>query len=284
MLKSEQGVALVRAPGERLAEGIVTHLERAPVDPALALEQHAAYVAALVAAGWRVVEVEPAPEHPDAVFVEDTVVVVDDLAVLTRPGAPQRRGEIAGTRAAVAGLGLRVVDLADAAPTGTEPTLDGGDVLQVGSRVYVGRGGRTDAGGVRALRALLAPLGRTVVPVPLLDVLHLKSAVTALPDGTLVGLPQLLDAAVLPGLRVAPEEPGAHVVPLGEGRLLMAASAPRSAAWFDDLGFDVVTVDIGEFEKLEGCVTCLSVLVPAAALERAGQAAPVRSTAAPSPS
>jgi dimethylargininase len=261
---SGRGVALVRLPGERLAEGIVTHLERAAVDVSLARRQHQAYVAALTSAGWRVVAVPEAPDHPDAVFVEDTVVVVDDLAVLTHPGAPERRGEVEGTRAAVTALGLRVVELALARP-GAGPTLDGGDVLQVGRRVYVGRGGRTNADGVRALRDLLAPLGRTVVPVPLDGVLHLKSALTALPDGTLIGLPDRLDAAGLPGLRVAPEEPGAHVVPLGEGSLLMAASAPRTAAWLDQLGFDVVTVDIGEFEKLEGCVTCLSVLVPAPA-------------------
>ncbi len=255
-------MALVRAPGERLAEGIVTHLQRTPVDVALARRQHEAYVGALSAAGWQVVAVPDAPGHPDAVFVEDTVDVIDDLAVLTCPGAPQRRGEVEGTRAAVAALGLRVADLGVAAGTGAAPTLDGGDVLQVGRRVYVGRGGRTNAAGVRALRALLAPLGRTVVPVPLRAVLHLKSALTALPDGTLIGLPDLVDATGLPGLRVAPEEPGAHVVPLGEGSLLMSASAPRTAAWLDDLGFDVVPVDIGEFEKLEGCVTCLSVLVP----------------------
>jgi dimethylargininase len=261
----ERGVALVRAPGERLAEGIVTHLERRAVDVALARRQHEAYVAALAAAGWRVVAVPEAPDHPDAVFVEDTVVVVDDLAVLTCPGAPARRGEVEGTRAAVGALGLRVAELAAAARPGRRPTLDGGDVLQVGRRVYVGRGDRTNADGVRALRDLLTPLGRSVVPVPLEGVLHLKSALTALPDGTLVGLPGLVDAAGLPGLRVAPEEPGAHVVPLGEGSLLLAASAPRTAAWLDDLGFDVVSVDIGEFEKLEGCVTCLSVLVPAPA-------------------
>ena len=253
-------MALVRAPGQRLAEGIVTHLERTAVDVALARRQHQGYVAALAAAEWRVAEVPEAPDHPDAVFVEDTVVVVDDLAVLTSPGAPERRGEIDGTRSAVTALGLRVAELA-AAP-GSRATLDGGDVLQVGRRVYVGRGNRTNSDGVRALRAHLAPLGRSVVPVPLEGVLHLKSALTALPDGTLIGLPGLLDAGVLPGLRVAPEEPGAHVVPLGEGRLLMAASAPRTAAWLDDLGYDVVSVDIGEFEKLEGCVTCLSVLVP----------------------
>jgi dimethylargininase len=254
-------VALVRAPGERLAEGIVTHLPRTPVDVGLARRQHEAYVEALTAAGWQVVTVPEAPDHADAVFVEDTLVVID-VAVVTCPGVPQRRGEIEGSRAAVTALGLKVADVADAAGPGAQPTLDGGDVLQVGHRVYVGRGGRTSADGVRALRALLAPLGRTVVPVPLKAVLHLKSALTALPDGTLIGLPGLIDAGGLPGLRVAPEEPGAHVVPLGEGRLLMAASAPRTAAWLGDLGFDVVTVDIGEFEKLEGCVTCLSVLVP----------------------
>jgi dimethylargininase len=259
---SGQGVALVRLPGERLAEGIVTHLERAAVDVSLARRQHQAYVAALTTAGWQVVAVPEAPDHPDAVFVEDTVVVVDDLAVLMHPGAPERRGEVEGTRAAVTALGLRVAELAG---RGAGPTLDGGDVLQVDRRVYVGRGGRTNADGVRALRDLLAPLGRTVVPVPLDGVLHLKSALTALPDATLIGLPGRLDAAGLPGLRVAPEEPGAHVVPLGDGSLLMAASAPRTAAWLDQLGFDVVTVDIGEFEKLEGCVTCLSVLVPAPA-------------------
>ena len=250
-----RGTALVRPPGPRLAEGIVTHVRRSPVDVARARVQHEGYLAALQAAGWRPVEVEPADEHPDVVFVEDTVVVVEDLAVLTRPGAAERRGEVDGTRRAVEAQGLRTAELSPPA------TLDGGDVLQVGPTVYVGRGGRTNAAGVRALRDLLAPLGRTVVPVALRGVLHLKSAVTALPDGTLVGLTDGIDASGLPSLRVPPEEPGAHVVPLGDGRLLLAASAPRSAQWLDDLGFDVDVVDIGEFEKLEGCVTCLSVLV-----------------------
>src|SRR4051794_5483758 len=178
-----RGIALVRTPGARLPEGIVTHAGRRPVDVGAAVEQHRAYVAALAANGWAPSAVPPADDHPDAVFVEDTVVVVDDLAVLTRPGAPERRGEVGGTRSAVAALGLRVERLE--APA----TLDGGDVLQVGRTVYVGRGGRTNADGVRALRDLLAPLGRTVVPVRLTGVLHLKSAVTALPDGTLLGLP-----------------------------------------------------------------------------------------------
>jgi dimethylargininase len=252
----ERGVALVRPPGPRLEEGIVTHVRRRPVDLALARAQHAGYVAALHRAGWHTVEVGPADDHPDAVFIEDAVVVVEDLAVLTHPGAVARRGEVAGAEVAVAGLGLRVARI-------TEPaTLDGGDVLQIGRTVYVGRGGRTNGEGVRQLRALLAPLGRTVVAVDLGEVLHLKSAVTALPDGSLLGLPGVLDLAPLPGVRVPPEAAGAHVVPLGGSTALIAASAPRTALWLGDLGFDLEVVDIGEFEKLEGCVTCLSVLIP----------------------
>ncbi len=252
-----RGVALVRAPGPRLAEGTVTHIERVPVDVDLARRQHVAYVEALAANGWTPVAVEAADGHPDAPFIEDAVVVVDDLAVLTNPGSPHRRGEVAGARGAVQSLGLRTASI-------EEPGhLDGGDVLQVGTTVYVGRGGRTDAAGIRQLRDLLASLGRTVVPVPLRAVLHLKSAMTALPDGTLIGLTDLVDAAGLPTLRPPLEEPGCHAVPLGGSKILMAASAPRTAHWLEDLGFEVVAVDISEFEKLEGCVTCLSVLVSA---------------------
>ncbi len=141
-------------------------------------------------------------------------------------------------------------------------TLDGGDVLQAGRTVYVGRGGRTNGAAIRQLRALLAPLGRTVIAVPLRNVLHLKSAVTALPDGTFLLLPQLVPAELFPAVRPVTEEGGCHVVPLGGDRVLIAASAPRTSELLDDLGFTPVVVDISEFEKLEGCVTCLGVLVP----------------------
>ena len=139
-------------------------------------------------------------------------------------------------------------------------TLDGGDVLKVGETVYVGRGGRTNGEGIRQLRAILAPHGMNVIAVPITKVLHLKSAVTALPDGTIIGYEPLVDdTRVFDRFRPVPEESGAHVVDLGDGRLLMAADAPRSAELFRDLGYDPVLVDIGEFQKLEGCVTCLSV-------------------------
>ena len=250
------GTALVRTPGSRLAEGIVTHQRRVPVDVDLARAQHAAYADALAACGWRIAPVPAVEDCPDSVFVEDTVVVCEDLAVLARPGAPARRAEVAGVAAMAGPLGLRTAALA--APG----TLDGGDVLQAGHTVYVGRGGRTNSAGIRQLRALLAPLGRTVIAVPLRNVLHLKSAVTALPDGTFLLAPQLVPAALFPAVRLVDEEAGCHVVPLGADRVLIAASAPRTAQLLDDLGFTPVVADISEFEKLEGCVTCLSVLLP----------------------
>ena len=247
---------MVRPPSSRLAEGIVTHISRTTVDVELARTQHAAYASALAASGWQVEQVPVAEDCPDSVFVEDAVVVCGDLAVLTRPGAPPRRPEVDGVAPVMASLGLRTARIE--APG----TLDGGDVLQAGTTVYVGRGGRTNGEGIRQLRALLAPLGRTVVGVPLGAVLHLKSAVTALPDGTFLLLPDLVPAGLFPAVRPVTEESGCHVVPLGGDRVLIAASAPRTAASLADLGFTPVVVDISEYEKLEGCVTCLSVLLP----------------------
>ncbi len=250
------GTALVREPASTLADGIVTHISRSPVDVALARVQHAGYVGALAASDWTVEQAPIADDCPDSVFVEDGVVVCEDLAVLARSGAPARRAEVAGVAQAVGSLGLRSARI-------EEPgVLDGGDVLQVGRTVYVGRGGRTNGEAIRQLRGLLAPLGRTVIAVPLSNVLHLKSAVTALPDGTFLMMPGLVPAELFPAVRPVTEEGGCHVVPLGGDRVLIAASAPLTAELLDDIGFTPVVVEIGEFEKLEGCVTCLSVLVP----------------------
>ena len=239
-----------------MADGVVTYGERVPVDAELAARQHAGYVQALADAGWAIREVPQADELPDSAFVEDTVVVCGGLAVLTRPGAPERRAELVGTEEAIRALGLELARI-------EEPgTLDGGDVLRVGRTLYAGRGRRTNAEGIEQLSRLAAPRGLTVVPVQLRDVLHLKSAVTALPNGIVVAAdPALLDASPLPVLETVPEEAGSHVIPLGGRTVLMAASAPRSAELIRGWGFDVVAVEIGEFEKMEGCVTCLSVLV-----------------------
>ncbi|WP_040633186.1 dimethylargininase [Mobilicoccus pelagius] len=248
-------LALVRRPGDRLAEGLVTHIDRSPVDLDLAMRQWEGYVEAFRQEGWTVVEVPPADDHPDSVFVEDPVFVYGDLAVLTRSGAPERRGETDGLDDVLTAHGYRVARI-------TEPaTLDGGDVLKFDGTVWVGQGGRTNIEGLEQLRELLAPFDVDVVGVPLESVLHLKSAVTALPDGTIIGYPPLVDAPITWGEEFlpVPEESGSHVVLLGEDSVLMAASAPETAEVFRERGLRVVTVDISEFEKLEGCVTCLSV-------------------------
>jgi dimethylargininase len=252
----DRRVALVRLPAANLAEGQVTHIARSVIDPELADAQWDAYVAALIENGWDAIEVPVAAEAPDSVFVEDAVVVFGETAVIASPGHETRRGETAAVEDTVRELGLRVSRIE------LPGTLDGGDVLKVGPTVYVGRGGRTNAEGIRQLRAIVAPLGYTVVAVPVTKVLHLKSAVTALPDGTVLGHPPLVDHAELfERFLPVPEPSGVAVVVLDEETVLMAASAPETAALVTDLGYRVVTVDISEFEKLEGCVTCLSVRI-----------------------
>ncbi|MEV6315496.1 dimethylargininase [Streptomyces sp. NPDC051776] len=245
---------LIRRPSPRLAEGIVTHVERTPVDYGRALSQWEAYVGALQAHGWEPFEVEPAHDCPDSVFIEDTVVVFRNVALIARPGADARKPETTEVEEAIARMGCSINWVWDPG------TLDGGDVLTIGDTIYVGRGGRTNAAGVQQLRAAFEPLGARVIAVPVSRVLHLKSAVTALPDGTVIGHPPLVDdPSIFPHFLPVPEETGAHVLLLGGGKLLMAASAPKTAELLSGLGYDVVPVDISEFEKLEGCVTCLSV-------------------------
>ena len=246
--------ALVRRPGPRLADGLITHIDRRPVDGHLALRQWHGYVDALLAEGWTTVEVPPADDCPDAVFVEDTVVVYGDLAVIARPGADARRGEVTGTEETLGALGYRIARIA--APG----TLDGGDVLKHADSVWVGLGGRTNEDGMRQLAELLVPWDTDVVGVPVSRVLHLKSGVTALPDATVIGHEPLVDdPSRWPSFLPVPEAEGAHVVLLDGSTVLMSSSAPATRALFEERGLRVVAVDITELEKLEGCVTCLSV-------------------------
>jgi len=232
----------------------VTHIEREPVDLDLAIRQWQAYVDALHAAGWETFEVPPVDDCPDSVFVEDTVVMYGSRAVITRPGADQRKPETAGTEGVLRDLGY------DVARIEAPGTLDGGDVLKHAGTVWVGLGGRTNQAGIDQLAAHLEPFGAHVVAVPVSKVLHLKSAVTALPDGTVVGFETLVDdPGTWDSFLAVPEESGAHVVLLGGDTVLMSADAPQSSALFEQRGLDVVRVDVSEYEKLEGCVTCLSV-------------------------
>lgn len=252
----DRRVALVRLPAANLADGQVTHIARSMIDAEKADEQWDAYVAALIDNGWDTIEVPVAAEAPDSVFVEDTVVIFGDTAVITSPGHESRRIETAAVEDTVRELGLRIANIE------LPGTLDGGDVLKVGSTVYVGRGGRTNSDGIRQLRSIVSPLGYNVVAVPVTKVLHLKSGVTALPDGTVLGYPPLVDSVeMFDRFLAVPEPEGVAVVVLSHDTVLMSASAPKTAELIAELGYRVVTVDISEFEKLEGCVTCLSVRI-----------------------
>lgn len=249
--------ALVRPPAASLADGIVTFIERQPLDLALARDQWASYVEALQEHGWSIVEVEPDDDLPDSVFIEDAVVIFGDVAVVTNPAEPARNPETVAAEAAVRKLGFEPLTI-------TRGTLDGGDVLKVGKTAFVGITGTTTLPAIEELAELLEPHGWRVVPVPVTRALHLKSAVTALPDGTVIGYGPVVDDpelfAPLSYLEV-PEEPGSHVVVLDENTVLMSAAAPKTAALLRERGLEVVTVEVTEFEKLEGCVTCLSVRV-----------------------
>lgn len=249
-------IALVRQPSSKLDDGIVDHIEKVTVDIDRAREEWRGYVSALQAHGWETIEVEQAEDCPDSVFIEDTVVMYKNVAVISRPGADSRKPETDGTRKALEELGCAIAEI-------REPgTLDGGDVLKIGDTVYVGRGGRTNGEGIAQLRRHLTPLGAKVVAVPVTKVLHLKTAVTALPDGTVIGYPDFVDnASIFERFLPVPEPHGTAVVVVGDNELIMSESAPQTAELLRELGYTVTTLAIGEYEKLEGCVTCLSVRV-----------------------
>lgn len=248
--------ALVRAVSPRLAEAELTHLDRSSVDVDRAREQHRDYRRTLVDLGLQVVHAPPLPEHPDGVFVEDALVVVGDLGILTRPGAASRRGEVVTLAPLLGDLGLRRADIT--APA----TLDGGDVLQVDSTVYVGRSSRTNDAAIDQLRTLLEPGGRRVVAVEVPGALHLKTAATALPDGTVLAVPGWVEIGAFGDREVvtAPEPAGADVLLVGE-TVVVSTSAPRTAGLVAARGWPVVTVEIDEFERVEAGPTCLSVLL-----------------------
>jgi dimethylargininase len=248
------GTALVRRPSPHLQDGLTTHIDRVDIDVELAARQWEDYVAAFRSSGWETIEVEPADDLPDAPFVEDTVVVVGDLAVIARPGAQERLAETVGTERTLASLGFRIERI-------VEPgTLDGGDVLKLGSTFLVGVGGRTDADGADQLAALVDDAGIQVVQVPVSRALHLKTTLTVLPDGTVLGyLPHLDRPELVPNLVPVPERNGWRVVLLGGNRLLISTTAPETSAMLRERGYELVAVDISEIEKRAASVTCLSV-------------------------
>ncbi|MBX7120250.1 MAG: N(G),N(G)-dimethylarginine dimethylaminohydrolase [Gemmatimonadaceae bacterium] len=250
-------LALTRAISPRLVDCELTHLARTPIDLARAEAQHAAYEAALRGLGCTVRRVAPAPGHADSVFIEDTAVVLDEVAVITRPGAASRRGEVPAVEAALAPLRplARITD---------PGTLDGGDVLVAGRRIWIGLTGRTNAAGIAQFRDAVAPHGYSVQAVPVTGCLHLKTAVTAVDEATVLVNPAWVDPAAfapLALLAVDPAEPmGANVLRVGDV-LLYADAYPRTLARLRAHGATVTTVDASELAKAEGAVTCCSLVM-----------------------
>ena len=235
----------------------LTHLQREPIDHARAVREHAAYEAALRTLECRVERLPDLPEHPDSVFVEDTAIVFDQVAVIARPGAASRRGEIESTaRALERHRPLAYIQ----APA----TLDGGDVLVTPGRVFVGITGRTNADGARQLATILAPQGVQVVPVPVTGCLHLKSAATLVPLSRLLLNPAWIDRSFFAGfdlIEVDPSEPDAGNVLLVGDRVLCPEAHTKTRQRLEALGISTQPVPAGELAKAEGGVTCCSLLV-----------------------
>ena len=248
--------AITRAVSPSLARCELSHIGRTSIDVALARTQHHDYLRALESVGCRVIELPEEDELPDSVFVEDVAIMLDEVAVLTRPGALSRRAEVAS----VADM-LRHHRPLEAIES--PATLDGGDVLRIGRTLYVGESARSNPEGIAQLRKLLAAHGYAVEGVAMRDCLHLKSAVTALFDDCVLLQPAWVDRERFADFRifeVDPAEPhAANVLRIGDA-LIMPASFPRTQQRLLDAGFHVTVVDLSELQKAEGAVTCCSLV------------------------
>ncbi|MGH7631973.1 MAG: dimethylarginine dimethylaminohydrolase family protein [Gemmatimonadales bacterium] len=256
-------IALLREVSPTLDRCELTHLAREPVDPARARAEHHQYAELLAQLGCQIRWVPPAPELPDAVFIEDTAVVVDEVAVVTRPGAPSRQPETVAV--AVALRDYRPV-LTIYAPG----TLDGGDVLRVGRTLYVGRSARTNAEGAAQLARHLAPYGYVVRPVEARGCLHLKTAVTEVAEGILLCNPAWVDRHAFGDLTLLEVDPAesfaANALRIG-AVVLHAAAWPRTRERLEHRGIRTVPIDVSELAKAEGGVTCCSVILRAEVAE-----------------
>jgi dimethylargininase len=253
-------LALTRAVPRSIARCELTHLTREPIDRARAAAQHAAYEACLRAMGCRVQRLPDAPDMPDSVFVEDTAVVFDEVAVIARPGAASRRAEVDAMAAA-----LR--PHRRLAFVGAPGTLDGGDVLVTPGRVFVGLTARTNADGARQLAAAVAPSGFATFPIPIGGCLHLKTAVTLVRAGArpvVLMNRTWIDAAWFDGFEIMdvdPSEPMAANALLLNGTVICAEEHARTRQRLEAGGIVTQAVPAGELAKAEGGVTCCSVLV-----------------------
>jgi dimethylargininase len=258
-------IAFTREVSPGIARCELTHLARTPIDPDRARAQHRAYEAALASLGCTVRRLPETPDLPDAVFVQDAALVFDEVAVIARPGAASRRAETATVAAALEPFRpLRFIE----APG----TLDGGDVVRLGRRVFVGQTARTDADGAGQLATILRPYGYVVTTVRPTDCLHLQTAVTPVAEDVILVNPAWVDPMAFGDaevIAVDPAEPfAANALRVG-GALVCPDGFPRTRARLEARGLRVLPVDVSELAKAEAGVTCCCLLVPAAVSRRA---------------
>src|SRR5688500_102303 len=236
----QRTIALTNAPSPLIEQCELTHLERTTIDYAVAVKQHEGYQAMLRSCGAEVDALRVNVDHPDSVFIEDTAVVLDEIAVLCSMGAASRRGEPEGIEPAL--RKYRPVERIN-----VPATIDGGDVVRVGRTLLVGESSRTNAQGAAALARIVERHGYRVVTVPVTGCLHFKSACTVLPDGRLLVNPEWIDMRPLGGFEtvaVPPDEPTAADVAFVGDIVCMAAEHPRTAALVESLGFAVRTTPL----------------------------------------
>ncbi|MEQ9104825.1 MAG: arginine deiminase family protein [Rhodothermales bacterium] len=250
-------IALTHAPSPRLDGCELTFLPVQRIDQRRAEAQHTAYCTLLRECGARVVQVQGNEAFPDGVFVEDTAVVLDEVAVVTPMGTASRRPETTAIEHALKAF-RPVHRLAGPGK------LEGGDVLRVDRTLFVGQGSRTDTAGLKALEAVVAPFGYTIVPVAVTGCLHLKTGVTAVDDGTVLINPDWVDAACFRDfqcIHVPTAEPfAANVLRVGQA-ICMHAGFTETRERLDARGYRVMSTDISEFLKAEAGLTCMSILL-----------------------
>ncbi|MBN8738307.1 MAG: hypothetical protein BGP24_03930 [Lysobacterales bacterium 69-70] len=249
--------AIVRPPSMNFAAGLTSE-SLGPPDVALALAQHARYCDALQRCGLNLTHLPADPHHPDACFVEDTAVLLPRCGVITRPGADSRRGETAAIRDSLVhqGIALQTID---------EPgTVDGGDICEAGEHVFIGISARTNPAGAAQLARLLQAAGYTTSEVDIRDtpgILHLKSGLSWLGDGRLLLIAALAEHAAFAGherVRIESDEAYAANAVRVNDHLLVAAGYPRTAARLRELGHALIELDMSEFRKMDGGLSCLS--------------------------
>jgi len=250
-------IALLREVSPRLAECELSFLGRMPIDAARARQQHTRYAAELTALGLSLEWLAPLPDSPDGVFVEDTAVVLPEVAVIGRPGVVSRRAEVESVaRCLAAHRPVRRIAVAGC--------LEGGDVVRIGRSLYVGASGRSNTQGIGQLQRELAPFGYRVREVAMRDCLHLKSAATFIPPDILVVNP----AWVEPGLfdartvvEVATGEAFAANTLTVQGVTLVSAAFPETERRLQQAGVATRALDVSELQKAEGALTCASLLL-----------------------